>query len=68
MPVKKLKKKRPKMDRNFVSNQKWEIQYIANKFDISILKVKAIKKECGKSRKKVYAAIREYLAKKNPQY
>lgn len=58
MPV---KKKRKKLDPNFISLQKWEIQYVANKFEILPEEVRAIVKKIGKSRKKVYKHIRQTL-------
>jgi len=47
-----------KMDNNFVSNQVWEIQYIASKFAIKPEKVREIKKLVGKSRQKIYNYIK----------
>lgn len=47
-----------KMDPNFVSSQKWEIQYIADKFDVQSGMVISAKRECGKSRKKIYAYLK----------
>ena len=62
MPTKKkTQKKRPKMDRLFVSLQKWEIEYIAKKFNVSPSVVRTIRKEQGKSRKRIYAYIRSIL-------
>jgi len=55
------KKNRPKMDKNFVSAQAWEIQYVASKFNISPAVVRTIRKEQGKSRRKIYAYIRSIL-------
>lgn len=52
-------KKRPKMDRHFVSSQKWEIAYIANKFNVSPEAVRQARRSCGKSRRKIYAILRE---------
>lgn len=48
-----------KLDPRMVSNQKWEIQYIASKFKIKPDKVRQAKKAVGKSRNKVYKYIRE---------
>lgn len=47
-----------KMDPNFVSSQVWEIQYIATKFNISPECVRVIRKEQGKSRRKIYNYIK----------
>ena len=57
MPNKK-RKPHQKMDRNFVSNQPWEIQWIADKFSISPLSVKEAKAKVGRSRRKIYSYIR----------
>lgn len=52
-------KKRPKMDRYWVSSQKWEISYIANKFNVNPEIVRQARRTCGKSRRKIYAVLRE---------
>lgn len=39
--------------------QRYELKYIADKFGISIKIVRAIVKEVGKSRRKIYARIRQ---------
>ena len=57
-------KKRKKLDPRFVSSQRWELRYIATKFGIKPEQVLAIKKQTGKSRIKVYRAIRELLDNK----
>lgn len=46
-------------DPKMVSNQKWEIQYIATKFGITPEEVRAVKKSVGRSRRKVYKEITE---------
>lgn len=57
MPLPKVKGR--KLDPNFVSSQKWEIQYIATKFKVKPDVVRRLKKELGKSRRKIYAALRQ---------
>ena len=52
------KVKGKKMDSNTVSNQKWEIQYVASKFGIKPEKVRAAKKITGRSRHKLYNYLR----------
>lgn len=47
-----------KMDPNFVSNQKWEIQYVSNKFRVKPEKVREAKKKVGTSRRKIYNYLR----------
>jgi hypothetical protein len=42
--------------------QRYELKYIADKFGISIKVVRQVVKEVGKSRRKIYARIREILA------
>lgn len=54
-----MKKKTKKMDPRFVSNQKWEIQYIASKFGIYPEQVRDVKKKVGRSRLRIYKEIRE---------
>jgi hypothetical protein len=41
------------------SQQRYELKYIAEKFGVSIKLVRAIVKEVGKSRRKIYARLRE---------
>jgi hypothetical protein len=53
------KVKGKKLDPRFVSNQKWEIQYIASKFGISPEQVRDVKKLVGRSRRKIYKEIRD---------
>ena len=53
-----MKKPNRKMDANFVSNQAWEIQYIALKFGITCEMVRMAKKLVGKSRRKIYNYIK----------
>lgn len=48
-----------KMDPNFVSTQKWEIQYVATKFKVKPEKVREAKKTVGKSRRKIYNYLRK---------
>lgn len=70
MPTKS--KPHRKLDPNFVSSQKWEIQYIADKFKKEDKKVtpelvRNLKKKVGsKSRRKLYAAIRQWILSKTP--
>lgn len=51
-------KKHKKMDPYLVSKQPWEIAYIASKFKVSAKTVRRILKAVGRSRQKVYAALR----------
>lgn len=51
-------KKHRKMDPYLVSQQKWELAYIARKFGASIQTVRRIVKAVGRSRQKVYATLR----------
>ena len=53
--------KHKKMDPNFVSSEKWEIAYIAKKFDISVGLVRDVKKMVGKSRRRIYAYLRAVI-------
>lgn len=54
----KLKKR--SMDAKLVASlEPHELKYIADKFKISIRIVRQIVKEVGRSRRKIYAAIRE---------
>jgi len=56
------KSKRGKQDRaKGSSEQQYEVQYIAEKFDISRAEVRKVIKRVGTSRRKIYAAIREML-------
>lgn len=49
-----------KMDQHTVSNQAWEIQYIANKFGLKPLVVRWAKKQIkSKSRKLLYNFLRK---------
>tara|TARA_R110000868_G_scaffold98869_1_gene272201 strand:- start:276 stop:524 length:249 start_codon:yes stop_codon:yes gene_type:complete len=57
MPNKK-RKPHQKMDKNFVSSQPWEIQWIADKFSVSPSSVRAIKARVGVSRRRIYSYIR----------
>ena len=56
-----------KMDARLVSMQKWELQYVASKFGISIAQVRiAMKqsvggKKIGRSRKRLYQYLRGWL-------
>ena len=52
------KVKGKKMDSNFVSLQKWEIQYVSSKFKVRPDKVREAVKKVGKSRHKVYAYLK----------
>ena len=54
----RTKVKGRKMDSNFVSNQIWELTYIARKFAVTIDLVRQAKKTCGKSRRKIYSYIK----------
>lgn len=48
------------MDKKLVaSKQAYELHYISYKFHIPMADVKTAVKEAGRSRKKVYAALRE---------
>lgn len=47
-----------RMDSNFVSKQKWELQYVASKFKVKVEKVLTAIKEVGKARHKVYAYLK----------
>ena len=54
-----LKKKNRKMDPYTVSNQPWEIQWVASKFDVKPALVRKVKKDLKtKSRQKIYNEIR----------
>lgn len=48
-----------KLDPNFVSKQKWEINYVAKKFKCTPEIVKRAMFFSGKSRRKLYAELRE---------
>lgn len=61
MAKKKKTKRRKFADTLMVSNQKWEIQYIASKFGIYPEQVRDAKKAIGRSRRKLYAYIRENI-------
>lgn len=55
--------KQRKMDPNFVSNQKWEIQYVSDKIKkeghaVTPEIVRATKKLVGRSRRKIYSYLR----------
>lgn len=52
------KVKGKKMDAHLVSNQIWELRYIAKKFNLTIPEVKAAKKKVGRSRRKLYRYLR----------
>ena len=52
--------KNHKLDPNFVSMQKHEIQYIASKFGIQPDIVRTLVKELGRSRQKMYRYLRQY--------
>ena len=45
------------MDRYLVSNQLWELRYIAKAFMVKVQDVKDAKKKVGVSRKKVYREL-----------
>ncbi len=53
-----------KMDAHLVSNQKWELQYVAKKFGVTIEIVKISQKQApggkkiGRSRKRLYNYLR----------
>jgi hypothetical protein len=49
------------------AKQRYELKYIAEKFGISIKLVRAIVKEVGKSRRKIYARIRETINDSTPR-
>lgn len=51
--------KRRKMDPHLVSMQKHEIAYIASKFSVKPAAVRRVVEKTGRSRKKVYAALRK---------
>ncbi len=57
--VKKKKKARKKLDPRFVSNQKWEIEYVALKFHCTPELVRKTKKRVGRSRIKIYKELRD---------
>jgi hypothetical protein len=46
------------MDPHSVSNQVWELRYVATKFKTTIEIVKKVKKLVGRSRKKIYNYLR----------
>lgn len=55
-----MPKKKIKMDPKLVaSKQKSEVNYIAKKYKIRVAVVRAVLKTCGRSRTKVYAALRD---------
>lgn len=54
------KVKNHKMDPYLVSNQPWEIKYIADKFKLSTDLVRKVKKEVGRSRQKIYNELRKW--------
>lgn len=62
------KVKNKKMDPHTVSQQKWELQYVAKKFGVSVEVVKTSMKQTiggkkiGKSRKRLYNYLRAWLA------
>lgn len=47
-----------KMDPRLVSAETWEIAYIAKKFGVKPTTVRRIRKALGRSRQKLYAALR----------
>lgn len=51
--------KHKKLDPNFVSKQKWEIAYVAKKFDCNTETVLRALNFSGKSRRKLYSELRE---------
>ena len=62
--VKKKKPAKRKMDKYFVSSQKWELQYIAKKFDTTVDVVRNLRNSMTvgkKSRRKVYDRIRDFM-------
>lgn len=56
-----MSKKPFKMDPHLVSDEPYEIYYIAEKFGVKPATARAAKKKVGRSRKKIYRAIREGL-------
>jgi len=52
-----------KMDAHLVSNQNWELQYIAKKFDATVSFVRLVKNKVGRSRKIVYKFLRNTAPK-----
>jgi hypothetical protein len=55
----KKAKKHPKMDPYRVSNQQWEIQYVASKFGVKTDLIRKLKKQIKtSSRQKLYSEIR----------
>ncbi len=52
----KVKGKR--MDINLVSNQIWELKYVAKKFNTTVHAVRVAKSEVGRSRRRLYAYLR----------
>lgn len=51
------------MHPHYTTLKKSELKYIADKFKTTIEIVKLLRKKVGKSRKKLYNAISEYLSK-----
>lgn len=51
-----------KQDPKLVSQEKYEVKYIAAKFKVPASLVRKVQKEVGRSRRKVYKRIREILA------
>lgn len=52
-------KKKNTDEKQVALTQMYEIYYISGKFQIPVADVKAARKSAGKSRKKIYAALRE---------
>lgn len=53
--------KHKKMDPNFVSSEKWEIAYVAKKFNVTVDVVRNVKNMLGKSRRKLYTYLRSVI-------
>jgi len=53
-----------KMDSYLISNQAWELDYVAQKFSIGRKDVRAAIKAVGNSRRKVYNWIRQNFSLK----
>jgi len=59
-----MKKKHPKLDPHFVSNESYELQYIAAKFAITTERVRFAKKSAKTtSRRRIYDFIRRNILK-----
>jgi len=55
----KRSKRARRADRRMVARlQKYEVYYVAHRFDVSVNEVRSIIRRVGNNRKKVYAALR----------